>query len=788
MYTTVKGSLPTKRDSSRYQRPSFPVLRLLWRIFPLLVLRFVCSWPSAEAWHRPEHLLPPGNHVASDESPSNQEGKEAVPDAGSTRDKPTSGHDRMVALLKDISDRALEEHFFLSDKKARELRVQAAGLSPNAPDVFKWELYLKLGEAEQRLGLWREAIEQYLKAYDLLPNLSHEMAPGWTERLIFGLGVAYLRLGETENCYMRNSPDSCIMPLQDGGIHVDKEPSRQAIKYFSELLPRIEEGSTNYYTVRWILNIAYMTVGAYPEEVPLRYLIPPRAFESDERFPQFKNVAHRAGLATSSLSGGAVAEDFNQDGYLDLLVSTHDPSVPARLFFNNRNGTFSERTNEAHLDGIYGGLNMVQADYDNDGDVDVLVLRGAWQGKLGRHPNSLLRNNGDGTFTDVSFEAGLAEVHYPTQTGSWADYDNDGDLDLYIGNETTNQVTAPCQLFVNHGDGTFKDVAGSAGVTNDRFSKSVIWGDFDGDRLMDLHVSNLDKPNRLYHNNGDGTFTDVAPSLGVTGPKNRSFPAWFWDFDNDGVLDIYVSAYSAAFKHIVPAYLNESFEGEFSHLYRGDGRGGFQEVAEERGLARPSAPMGANFGDLDNDGYLDFYLGTGYPDYHELMPNLMYRNRAGESFADVTMAGGFGHLQKGHGVVFADLDKDGDQDVFEETGGALPGDVFYDALYENPGFGNHWIGVELIGVHSNRSAIGARIQVQVTEKGRSRSIYKHVNSGGTFGANPLAQTIGLGKADKIDFLEVCWPTSNRVQRFFQVPLDRHIQIIETSDRYSILQQ
>ena len=156
--------------------------------------------------------------------------------------------------------------------------------------------------------------------------------------------------------------------------------------------------------------------------------------------------------------------------------------------------------------------------------------------------------------------------------------------------------------------------------------------------------------------------------------------------------------------------------------------------------------MAGNFGDLDNDGYLDFYLGTGYPDYEALMPNVMYRNRRGTGFADVTSAGGFGHLQKGHGIAFADLDNDGDQDVFEQMGGFLPGDKYFNVAFENPGFGNHWIGVELVGVRSNRSAIGARIRAEVVENGRRRSIYKHVNSGGSFGANPLRQTIGLGEA------------------------------------------
>ncbi|MYE90677.1 tetratricopeptide repeat protein, partial [Candidatus Poribacteria bacterium] len=437
-----------------------------------------------------------------------------------------------------------------------------------------------------------------------------------------------------------------------------------------------------------------------------------------------------------------------------------------------------------------------------------LVLRGAWLEAAGQHPNSLLRNNGDSTFTDVTFDAGLGKAHYPTQTASWGDYNNDGNLDLYIGNESTEAFNAPCQLFRNNGNGTFSDVAAHAGVQNYGFAKSVIWGDYNADRFLDLYVSNFKGANRLYHNNGDGTFTDVAEQLNIDLPM-RSFPAWFWDFDNDGALDIYVAAYSAGISHLaayalgIPTHSPPSAtraesttiyhncpdlrEGGLAHLYRGDGQGGFKEVARQRNLLQPNAPMGSNFGDLDNDGYLDFYLGTGYPDYKNLMPSIMYRNRRGIDFVDVTYAGGFGHLQKGHAVVFADLDNDGDQDIFEQMGGAFPGDGYNNVLYENPGSGNHFLTIRLAGVSSNRSAIGARIHTDVVENGERRSIYKYVNSGGSFGANPLRQTIGLGKAEKIERLEIFWHTTGLTQTFYNVPLNEFIQITEGETQYTTVE-
>ena len=164
----------------------------------------------------------------------------------------------------------------------------------------------------------------------------------------------------------------------------------------------------------------------------------------------------------------------------------------------------------------------------------------------------------------------------------------------------------------------------------------------------------------------------------------------------------------------------------------------------------------------------------------------MFLNQRGKGFANVTTAGGFGHLQKGHGVAFADIDNDGDVDVFEQMGGAYPGDKFGDALYENPGFGNQWISVKLVGRQSNRSAIGARIHVRIKENGKIRSIYRHVNSGGSFGCNPLRQTIGLGHSELNVDIEIYWPTTRQTQLFRDVAINQFIQIVEGEDKFSRL--
>jgi hypothetical protein len=313
----------------------------------------------------------------------------------------------------------------------------------------------------------------------------------------------------------------------------------------------------------------------------------------------------------------------------------------------------------------------------------------------------------------------------------------------------------------------------------------VIWGDYNGDGLADIYAGNLRGPNRLYRNEGNGRFKDVAPELGVA-KAQATFPCWFWDFDNDGHLDIFASSYMGDIADLAAAALGLPFEAPLACLYRADGKGGFEDVARKMNLTEPVLPMGANFGDLDGDGYLDFYLGTGDPDYMNLMPNVMYRNRGGAGFADVTTNGGFGHLQKGHGIAFADLDNDGDQDIFEEMGGAYPGDRYSSCLYENPGFGSRWIAVQLRGRQSNRFGIGSRIRVVILEDGKQRTIYKHVNSGGTFGASPLRQNIGLDKAERIVELEVTWPATGRRQTFSDVPLDRFIEIVEGQDGFRTL--
>lgn len=684
-------------------------------------------------------------------------------------------HQKMLGVLKEIQDRSAEENPYLGNATRLRLAQQLDRLPAGTPPPARLQLKVQLAEAELKAGETQGAVDHFQECLELLSGIESFLpnADRVRDQLTLRLAVAYLRLAENQNCVKCRDADCCIFPIQGGGIHRKKDPARNAARHLTDYLERNGQDAT----ATWLLNVAYMTLGEFPEGVPESWRLPESNISPNDGFPRFKNVAPTLGLDTFSLSGGMIVEDFNGDDWLDVVTSSWDPSGQMHCWLNNGDGTFADHTEQAGLIGLFGGLNMIQADYDNDGDVDILVLRGAWLREQGRHPNSLLQNDGDARFRDVTFAAGLGKNFYPTQSAAWGDYDNDGDLDLYVANEIGD-----AELFNNDGTGHFTNVAREAGVIGGRYPKAVVWGDYDNDRNPDLYLSNLKGPNQLYHNNGDGTFTDVASEVGVTEPT-RSFPTWFWDFNNDGALDIYVAAYSSHIDNFAADYLGQPHQVGTDRLYQGDGNGEFLDVTEEMDLAKVTLPMGSNFGDMDNDGYLDFYLGTGYPDYAGLMPNRMFHNRGGSRFVEVTTSAGLGHLQKGHGVAFADYDHDGDQDIFIELGGAFPGDAFSDALFQNPGFDNHWITVKLVGTTSNRAGIGARIRADVTEGNSSRSIYKWVNSGGTFGGNPLRQQLGLGKADQIDQLEIYWPTSDSTQVFTNLKVDQMITIVEGEDVY-----
>jgi hypothetical protein len=685
-----------------------------------------------------------------------------------------SGTERMGARLREIAhNQDLTTNTYLNARRVGYLRSLDAPLDPLA----KLRSSVLLARELLRAGSTGEAIDELLRVQPEFEARKVQMNP----TLDMLLGIAYMRLGEQENCLNEHNTESCLLPLSGAGIHTKKQGSRAAVSKFTAILER----DPSDLTARWLLNIAYMTLGEYPDAVPDSWLVMPEIFESEYNLGRFIDIAPKLGLDLVSLAGGCVMDDFDGDGNLDLLISSWGLDQQLRYFRNNGNGGFDERTQEAGLEGITGGLHLIHADYDNNGYLDCLALRGAWQGKDGRHPNSLLRNSGNASFTDVTEAAGLFSMH-PTQTAAWGDYDGDGWLDLFIGNESFRGEIHPCELFHSNGDGTFTERASEVGVAVEGFVKGISWGDSDNDGDLDLYVSRLQGDNFLFRNDGAGTegrwnFADIASAAGVTEPQ-ESFPTWFWDYDNDGWLDLFVSGYhynpDINAGDVAADYLGLPTNAERARLFRNNGDGTFADLSKETRIHKVLYTMGCNYGDLDNDGFLDFYVATGSPSLRAVMPNRMFRNAEGRFFQDVTTSGGFGHLQKGHGVAVGDLDNDGDQDFYAVMGGAYTGDVSQNVLFENPGHGNRWVSLELEGVRSNRSAIGTRIAIEVETGAGQRTVYATVASGSSFGALSMRQEIGLGQATAIRSISITWPTTSTVQVFENVPLDRAFRVRE----------
>jgi hypothetical protein len=612
------------------------------------------------------------------------------------------------------------------------------------------------------------------------------------------LAVAYLRTGEQENCVQHHQPQSCLLPIRASGVHAAREGSRLAAREYAEIL----KDNPGDLTARWLLNLAAMTLGEHPQAVPPEQLIPESVFDSEGPMVRFQEEAGERGIQATGLVGGSVMEDFDGDGDADIMASSYGLDGgrdQLRYFRNEGQGRFTDRTAEAGLLGLVGGINLAQADYDNDGDVDVLVARGGWVlSDLGQQPPSLLRNDGHGRFVDRTEAAGLLFQH-PVHAAAWGDYDNDGWLDLFLGLESSNvpgydiplfhafkaTPLRASKLFRNNRNGTFTDVARPAGLDLVAYVKGASWGDYDNDGRLDLALTQSYGPALLYRNAG----RDARGRWRFEEPQGleprRGLVTWFWDYDNDGWLDLFVSGYATdgdawAAAQVAASYLGKPVTTETARLFH-NVRGRLEDVTDEARLGRILFGTGGNFGDFDGDGWDDVYVATGAADYRALMPNRMFRNAGGQRFQDVTTAAGVGHLQKGGAVSVGDVDGDGDVDLYVVVGGEFPGDGFLDALFVNPGSGNRWVTLRLTGTRSNRSAIGARLAVRVRTDAGSRDIHRVVGSGGSFGASTLQQEIGLGAATAIERVTVRWP-SGATEEFTDVPLDSVVALREGSGR------
>ncbi len=507
-------------------------------------------------------------------------------------------------------------------------------------------------------------------------------------------------------------------------------------------------------------------LGGYPG-----YVTPAHRMELKAGFAkpgvEFEDIAPRIGLDKTSAGRGTAIFDYDNDGYLDIAIASAHGGI--NLYHNNGDGTFSDVSVGSGLDTCYDAFAITAGDYNNDGLTDLFVTR---LGFYAGHAH-LFRNNGDGTFTDVTVQAGLT-TWGPGFAASWVDYDNDGFLDLYIPNNLGSlfERKTPNRLFHNNGDGTFTEVSEQCGLGTIWPSIGGAWADYNNDGLPGLFVGNGLGRSQLYRNNGDGTFTDVSKEAGVDDLLFAS-PVFWWDFDNDGWLDLAQCSWSDYEDVIHTLRFGEGpADGSPMRVYRNNRDGTFSLVSRELGLTGCFGTMSANFGDFDNDGYLDLVLGNGSPKMDRMEPMIILENQGGV-FQNITFSSGLPFVGKSHGVNLGDLFGDGRLSIIVAAGGAYPGDLLTTNVYCPRTLPGNYLNVRLTGTVSNRSAIGARVSLEAAGKQQ----FRQVSGGSNFGCMPLEQHFGLADATAVDAVEIRWP-SGLVQRFDALPANRTLHFTE----------
>ena len=527
---------------------------------------------------------------------------------------------------------------------------------------------------------------------------------------------------------------------------------------------------------------------------------------------RFTNVTDAAGIKFVHFKGnsgisinreefgpGVCVGDFDGDGWQDIYFvngrDLYDRGISASnaLYHNNGDGTFKDVTERAGVPGTGYGLGCIWGDYDNDGFPDLFVTQ------YGR--NVLYHNNGSGTFSDVTDKAGVAGLESGAfhSGATFFDYDGDGYLDLYVGSYVAldpdgprycniGTVKSSCPpsaykgsvnaLYHNNGNGTFTNVTRAMNMLQPKGKNlSVGAADYDNDGWPDLFVANDGVEAYLYHNEHGKRFEEIAVPSGMAyssgGHLMAAMCISLGDYDNDGWLDLYIS----------------DFQGSSDHIWHGDGRGNFDEVSDQLGITAPThnvLSFGGGFLDYDNDGWLDLFIANGhvYPEIEQVSPgthykqvNSLFHNEYGKKFSEVgALAGMATHPpHAGRGVVFADFDNDGFTDILVANNGDPP------LLLRNGGNSNHFLNLKLIGVKSNRDAIGAR--VRVTAGGISQ--IREITGGGSYlSQNDLRANFGLGNARNVEMVEIKWPRpSSTVERFTDLPIDRYITIVEGEGKW-----
>ncbi len=489
--------------------------------------------------------------------------------------------------------------------------------------------------------------------------------------------------------------------------------------------------------------------------------------------PVFDDLAAQKNARVVSFGRGAAMADLDNDGLIDLCVS--NDGALCFVLRQKADGTFEDVSVPWDIpDDGRRTWGVQAADFDNDGDIDLYYPCGGFDEP---DRNRFLRNdlNTIGKFTDISNSCGDAGLVDDATFGATAlDYDRDGDLDLFCTvNINIDLVLGPpddCHLYRNDGGLFFTEVSAAAGITTLGDWKHCSSGDFDNDGWVDIAVGNMNGSNSLYRNNGDGTFTDVATAAGVADP-DRNFGLVLEDFDNDGWLDIYAPKYQNIVMRPSGLFLNNR-DGTFRDVTYTSGMGGQDD-------------MGHNTGDTNGDGFPDIFIGTGHPFAAHL--DFLYIVRpdgfGGLDVGDVSDSSGIralGHT-RGHGAPMGDLNGDGFVEIFAVNGGPfdLPLTIEPSSLFYNRGNDYAWIKARLTGVWSNRSAIHARVRAERVE---GESVWRQVTCGKGFANTDAAeQVIGLGHTAGLRLVEVAWP-SGLVQTILPVSLSSTLEIVETGIR------
>ncbi|HEX4604629.1 MAG TPA: FG-GAP-like repeat-containing protein [Candidatus Angelobacter sp.] len=533
----------------------------------------------------------------------------------------------------------------------------------------------------------------------------------------------------------------------------------------------LEANPKNQPARHWVW-LASERLGGYPSSVPASFRMKPKG-GWEKTGLQYDEISALCGLDKTSGARGIAVFDYNNDGLLDVVIAAAHAGIS--LYRNNGNSTFTDVSVQSGLYRSTNGFGITAGDYNNDGRPDLCVCRmGFYGGEC-----ELWRNNGDGTFTNVSQESGVGSWG-PSFSVSWVDYDCDGWLDLFVATNLGGLFDrkTPNRLFHNNRDGTFTDVAVEAGITSAWPTIGHSWGDYNNDGYPDLFLSNAIGPPELYRNNGDGTFTNVTNQANLN-HTNLAFGAQWCDIDDDGWLDII--QYSWAIHEDVVDSMQTGEAPPYAHptrIYRNNRDGTFTEIGRELGITECWGSMSGNAADLNNDGHLDIALGNGGPLMDRSEPLVVLENN-GTLFRNVTYSAGLPPVGKGHGLNCADLFNDGRLSILVGTGGNYPGDLMTSSVFcpkKRPG---NYLAVHLTGTESNRSAIGARLRLVAG----GREQHRVLNGGSNFGCLPPDQHFGLANLTCVESLEVWWPSGVK-QRFENLPVNEKIWITEGQINWS----